>query len=121
MRLVCTMAAAAALAALVGCAHVPSESARLHLITEHEAAQLKCQHLDFVGSASGILINGKARNTAVILQKAIKVPGATHLSYTKGFPGYAFTKANVWKCPNPDYTTQDPDTQKYAKEYFGHL
>ena len=56
MRLVCTMAVAAALVALVGCAHVPSESARLHLITENEAAQLKCQHLDFVGSASGILL-----------------------------------------------------------------
>ncbi|MGN1209658.1 MAG: hypothetical protein ACI4SV_05100 [Duodenibacillus sp.] len=121
MKTVTGLALGAAILSLLGCAHVPSESSRLHLITENEAAALGCKHLDFVGSASGILINGKARNTAVILQKALKVPGATHLSYTKGLPGYAFTKANVWKCPDPGYTTTDPDTQAYAKKYFGHL
>ncbi|MBP3439531.1 MAG: hypothetical protein J6K46_09490 [Sutterella sp.] len=86
-----------------------------------EAADLQCLHLDYAGSASVLLINGKARNSAVIVKKALSVEGSAHLSFTKGKPGYAFTKANIWKCQNPNYTTKDPDTQQFAREYFGHL
>lgn len=89
-----------------------------HLII---AADQQCLHLDYAGSASALPINGKARNRAVIVKKALCVEGSTHLSFTKGKPGYALTKANIWKCPNPNYTTKDPDTQQLAREYFGHL
>ena len=106
---------------LNGCATVPPSAAHIHLITEQEAAQHHCTYLTYAGSASGILVNGKARNTAKIIEKAASVPGATHVSYTKGLPGYAFTKANIWKCPNPNMTTKDSQTAAYAVEYFGHL
>ncbi|MDY4164006.1 MAG: hypothetical protein SOX97_10565 [Sutterella sp.] len=115
------IAAVSAAALLSACANLPEGSERLHLITEQEAADLQCQHLDYAGSASALLINGKARNSAVIVRKALSVEGSTHLSFTKGKPGYAFTKANIWKCPNPNYTTKDPGTQQLARDYFGHL
>ncbi len=117
----CVLAAVLASAALTGCSTTPADTSRIHLITEQEAALHRCVYLDHAGSASAILIKGKTRNTGIILQKAKKVPGATHISYTKGEPGYAFTKANIWRCPNPHMITMDPETQKLAIEHIGHL
>lgn len=63
---------------------------------------------------------GKARNTAVILKKAVKMPGATHIAYTKGEAGYATTRAQVLSCPNPNLKTKDPETMAYQREYLEH-
>lgn len=111
---------AVAASALSGCAGYPDKRGQIHLITESEAAANHCQFLNFAGSASALLINGKKRNTAVIVKKALRVKGATHISYTKGEAGYAFTKANIWACPNPDLTTSDLETKKMARDYIGH-
>lgn len=120
MKNIKILAAALAAATLAGCAHVPHSASRINLITEHEAAVNHCQKLTYVGSASAILINGKARNTAVIVQKALRVKGATHITFTKGEPGYAFTKANVWRCPNPNLQTKDEATRLYQNQYMHH-
>lgn len=61
---------AVAASALSGCAGYPDKKGQIHLITESEAAANHCQFLDFAGSASALLINGKKRNTAVIVKKA---------------------------------------------------
>ena len=61
-----------------------------------------------------------ARNTAVILKKAVKMPGATHIAYTKGEAGYATTRAQVLSCPNPNLKTKDPETMAYQREYLEH-
>ena len=113
------LCAAIALGA-AGCAHNPDRAGRIHLITHDEAVQNHCRRLDYAGSASGILINGKARNTVVIVKKALTVKGATHISYTKGEAGYAFTKANIWGCPNPNMISKDPETLQMARDYLGH-
>ena len=105
---------------VTGCAHHPDRAGRIHLITHQEAVENQCTQLSYAGSASGILINGKARNTSVIVKKALKVPGATHISYTKGEAGYAFTKANIWRCPNPNMISHDPKTLQMARDYIGH-
>ena len=52
-----------------------------------EAEANGCKLLDKAGSVSAILINGYKRNTQVAVRKALKVPGATHVGYTKGKPG----------------------------------
>ena len=57
---------------------------------------------------------------AVILKKAVKMPGATHIAYTKGEAGYATTRAQVLSCPNPDLKTKDPETMAYQREYLKH-
>lgn len=106
--------------AVSGCASFPDKEGKIHLILEKEAVQHRCKKLDYAGSASAILINGKKRNTAVIVKKALATKGATHISYTKGEAGYAFTKANIWACPNPNMTSSDPETLKTAREYIGH-
>ena len=82
-------------ALIAGCANVPREAHRINLITLDEAEANHCKSLGWVGSVSVLLINGKARNTAVILKKAVKMPGATHIAYTKGEAGYATTRAQV--------------------------
>lgn len=89
-------------ALIAGCANVPREAHRINLITLDEAKANHCKSLGWVGSVSVLLINGKARNTAVILKKAVKMPGATHIAYTKGEAGYATTRAQVLSCPNPN-------------------
>ena len=103
-----------------GCASRVDTEGRIHLINEEEAYSNNCRHLDYAGSASALLINGKKRNTAVIVKKALTVKGATHISYTKGEAGYAFTKANIWKCPDPDMVSSDPETRRVARSYIGH-
>ncbi len=120
MRLFPIIAAGALIVTMAGCASYPDREGRIHLITEEEAQSSQCEHLDYAGSASAILINGKKRNTAVIVKKALTVKGATHISYTKGEAGYAFTKANIWKCPDPNMTTSDPETRRMARSYIGH-
>lgn len=97
-------------ALIAGCANVPREAHRINLITLDEAEANHCKSLGWVGSVSVLLINGKARNTAVILKKAVKMPGATHIAYTKGEAGYATTRAQVLSCPNPNLKTKDPET-----------
>lgn len=109
-----------ALLVTAGCASKPDRFGRIHLITHEEALANNCTQLAFAGSASGILINGKARNTAVIVKKALQVEGATHISYSKGEAGYAFTRANIWSCPNPNLISSDPTTLKMARKYVGH-
>ena len=89
------MTALTASALIAGCANVPREAHRINLITLDEAEANHCKSLGWVGSVSVLLINGKARNTAVILKKAVKMPGATHIAYTKGEAGYATTRAQV--------------------------
>jgi|GEM_PF-259575 len=96
------ISALTASALIAGCANVPREAHRINLITLDEAEANHCKSLGWVGSVSVLLINGKARNTAVILKKAVKMPGATHIAYTKGEAGYATTRAQVLSCPNPD-------------------
>lgn len=98
----------------------PREAHRINLITLDEAEANHCKSLGWVGSVSVLLINGKARNTAVILKKAVKMPGATHIAYTKGEAGYATTRAQVLSCPNPDLKTKDPETMAYQREYLKH-
>lgn len=105
---------------LMGCASFHDKEGRIHLITEEEAQAAQCEHLNYAGSASGILINGKKRNTQVIVRKALTIPGATHISYTKGEAGWAFTRANIWRCPNPDMKSTDPETLALARKYVGH-
>ena len=112
--------AALALSLLAGCAHVPAGASKINLITEDEAKANHCRYLTFAGSASSVLINGKARNTAQILRKALRVPDATHITYTKGEAGYAFTKANIWACPNPNLKTQDAHTRELSLRYLHH-
>lgn len=107
-------------ALIAGCANVPREAHRINLITLDEAEANHCKSLGWVGSVSVLLINGKARNTAVILKKAVKMPGATHIAYTKGEAGYATTRAQVLSCPNPDLKTKDPETMAYQREYLEH-
>ena len=92
-------------ALIAGCANVPREAHRINLITLDEAEANHCKSLGWVGSVSVLLINGKARNTAVILKKAVKMPGATHIAYTKGEAGYATTRAQVLSCPTPNLKT----------------
>ena len=70
-------------ALIAGCANVPREAHRINLITLDEAEANHCKSLGWVGSVSVLLINGKARNTAVILKKAVKMPGATHIAYQR--------------------------------------
>lgn len=96
------------------------EAHRINLITLDEAEANHCKSLGWVGSVSVLLINGKARNTAVILKKAVKMPGATHIAYTKGEAGYATTRAQVLSCPNPALKTKDPETMAYQREYLKH-
>ena len=110
----------AAVLVSAGCASKPDKAGRIHLITHEEALANNCQKLTFAGSASGLLINGKARNTSVIVKKALRVDGATHISYSKGEAGYAFTRANIWACPDPNLISSDPATLKMAREYVGH-
>lgn len=98
----------------------PREAHRINLITLDEAEANHCKSLGWVGSVSVLLINGKARNTAVILKKAVKMPGATHIAYTKGEAGYATTRAQVLRRPNPDLKTKDPETMAYQREYLKH-
>ena len=100
-------------ALIAGCANVPREAHRINLITLDEAEANHCKSLGWVGSVSVLLINGKARNTAVILKKAVKMPGATHI-------GYATTRAQVLSCPNPNLKTKDPETMAYQREYLEH-
>ena len=88
-------------ALIAGCANVPREAHRINLITLDEAEANHCKSLGWVGSVSVLLINGKARNTAVILKKAVKMPGATHIAYTKGEAGYATTRAELPE-PRPE-------------------
>lgn len=107
-------------ALIAGCANVPREAHRINLITLDEAEANHCKSLGWVGSVSVLLINGKARNTAVILKKAVKMPGATHIAYTKGEAGYATTRAQVLSCPNPNLKTKDPETMAYQREYLEH-
>ena len=114
------MTALTASALIAGCANVPREAHRINLITLDEAEANHCKSLGWVGSVSVLLINGKARNTAVILKKAVKMPGATHIAYTKGEAGYATTRAQVQSCPNPDLKTKDPETMAYQREYLEH-
>ena len=114
------MTALTASALIACCANVPREAHRINLITLDEAEANHCKSLGWVGSVSVLLINGKARNTAVILKKAVKMPGATHIAYTKGEAGYATTRAQVLSCPNPDLKTKDPETMAYQREYLEH-
>lgn len=109
------ISALTASALIAGCANVPREAHRINLITLDEAEANHCKSLGWVGSVSVLLINGKARNTAVILKKAVKMPGATHIAYTKGEAGYATTRAQVLSCPNPDLKTKDPETMAYQQ------
>lgn len=120
-KLMLAITACSVAAMTAGCASYADREGKIHLITEQEAAAAKCEKLDYAGSASAILINGKKRNTNQIVKKALAVPGATHISYTKGNAGYAFTKANIWKCSDPNMTTTDPATRKEALSYIGHL
>lgn len=103
-----------------GCASKADKFGRIHLITHEEALANNCKYLTFAGSASALLINGKARNTSVIVKKTLAVPGATHISYSKGEAGYAFTRANIWACPDPNLISSDPHTLKMAVRYLGH-
>lgn len=117
-KILLTISAAALV--LAGCANVPPGSENINLITMDEAQANNCEQLGWVGSASGILINGKARNTAQILRRALKVPGATHIAYTKGKSGWATARAAVFKCPDPNLKTKDPDTIQYSIDYLKH-
>lgn len=105
---------------LSGCANLPAGADRINLITLEEAQANHCKKLGWVGSVSAVLINGKARNTAQIVKKALEIPGATHIAYTKGEAGYSNARAQVLKCPNPNLKTKDPDTRRYSKDYLGH-
>ena len=97
-------------ALIAGCANVPREAHRINLITLDEAEANHCKSLGWVGSVSVLLI----------LKKAVKMPGATHIAYTKGEAGYATTRAQVLSCPNPDLKTKDPETMAYQREYLKH-
>ncbi|WP_443744439.1 hypothetical protein [Sutterella sp.] len=105
---------------LSGCANLPASADRINLITLGEAQANHCEKLGWVGSVAIVPINGKARNTAQIVKKALKIPGATHIAYTKGEAGYSNARAQVLKCPNPNLKTKDPDTRRYSKDYLGH-
>ena len=72
---------------LAGCGSIPQGADRINMITAEEAEANGCKLLDKAGSVSAILINGYKRNTQVAVRKALKVPGATHVGYTKGKPG----------------------------------
>lgn len=73
-------------ALIAGCANVPREAHRINLITLDEAEANHCKSLGWVGSVSVLLINGKARNTAVILKKAVKCPARRTLPIPKAKP-----------------------------------
>ena len=81
--------------------NVPREAHRINLITLDEAEANHCKQPRLVGSVSVLLINGKARNTAVILRKRSRCPAATHDCLYKGEAGYATTRAQVLSCPKP--------------------
>lgn len=105
---------------LAGCGSIPQGADRINMITAEEAKANGCKLLDKAGSVSGILINGYKRNTQVAVRKALKVPGATHVGYTKGKPGASNVRMFIWSCPNPDLKTNDPKVAAWQKEYLGH-
>lgn len=114
------LAVSALVLVLSGCANLPAGSNCINLITLEEAQANHCEKLGWVGSVSLVLINGKARNTAQIVKKALEIPGATHIAYTKGEAGFSNARAQVLKCPNPNLKTKDPVTLRYSREYLGH-
>ena len=84
---IAVVAVIGATALLAACGHIPEGAERINMITRAEAEANNCQLLDKAGSVSAILINGSKRNTQVAVKKALRVPGATHVGYTKGKPG----------------------------------
>jgi hypothetical protein len=109
-----------AAAVLAGCGSIPQGAERINMITQAEAKANSCQLLDKAGSVSAVMINGYKRNTQVAVTKALRVPGATHVGYTKGKPGTTNVRMFVWKCPNPNLRTKDPQVAAWQKEYLGH-
>lgn len=107
-------------ALLAGCGSIPKGADRLNMITAEEAEANGCKLLDKAGSVSVILVNGSKRNTQVAVRKALRVPGATHVGYTKGKPGTTNVRMFIWVCPNPDLKTKDPKVAAWQKEYLGH-
>ena len=107
-------------ALLAGCGSIPQGAERLNMITAAEAEANGCKLLDKAGSVSAIMINGSKRNTQVAVRKALRVPGATHVGYTKGKPGTTNVRMFIWACPNPDLKTNDPQVAAWQKEYLGH-
>ena len=107
-------------ALLAGCGSIPKGADRLNMITAEEAEANGCKLLDKAGSVSVILVNGSKRNTQVAVRKALRVPGATHVGYTKGKPGTTNVRMFIWACPNPDLKTKDPKVAAWQKEYLGH-
>lgn len=105
---------------LAGCGSIPVGAERINMITTEEAHANGCTQLDKAGSVSAILINGYKRNTQVAVRKALRVKGATHVSYTKGVPGVTNVRMFVWSCPNPNLRTQDPEVAQWQREYLGH-
>ena len=105
---------------LAGCGSIPQGADRINIITEQQAKANNCRLLDKVGSVSAVMVNGYKRNTQVAVTKALRVPGATHVGYTKGKPGTTNVRIFVWKCPNPNLRTKDAQVAAWQKEYLGH-
>lgn len=105
---------------LTGCANIPRGADRINLITLEEARANGCEKLDTAGSMSLILINGRARNMAKIVQRALTVPGATHIALNKGDTAWTGARSTVFRCPNPNLKTSDPATREISLEYIGH-
>ena len=105
---------------LAGCGSIPPGAERINMITTAEARANNCVELDKAGSVSAIMINGYKRNTQVAVRKALRVPGATHVSYTKGFPGATNVRMFIWACPNPNLKTMDSQVAEWQRSYLGH-
>lgn len=114
------LALAAASLLISGCGSIPKGAERINMITTEEARANGCTQLDKAGSISTILINGYKRNTQAAVRKALRVKGATHVSYTKGKPGTTNVRMFVWSCPNPNLKTQDEEVAQWQLDYLGH-
>ena len=117
---IAVVAVIGATALLAACGHIPEGAERINMITRAEAEANNCQLLDKAGSVSAILINGSKRNTQVAVKKALQVPGATHVGYTKGKPGTTNVRMFIWACPDPNLRTKDPQVAEWQRKYLGH-
>ena len=117
---IAVVAVIGATALLAACGHIPEGAERINMITRAEAQANNCQLLDKAGSVSAILINGSKRNTQVAVKKALRVPGATHVGYTKGKPGTTNVRMFIWACPDPNLRTKDPQVAEWQRKYLGH-
>ncbi len=117
---IAVVAVIGATALLAACGHIPEGAERINMITRAEAEANNCQLLDKAGSVSAILINGSKRNTQVAVKKALRVPGATHVGYTKGKPGTTNVRMFIWACPDPNLRTKDPQVAEWQRKYLGH-